>query len=87
MDEQSGACGAGGVGSSVFLYCDGPNDCPGQVCVMAYARAGDEAKCYASQPADDGIINYSLICDPLASTCTPPLACIQQGRYLFYQCQ
>jgi hypothetical protein len=83
MDEESGACGMG-VGSFVFMYCDGPNDCPGQKCVMYNAYRQNEARCYPSVPAGN---DYHEICDPLASTCQPPLVCTQQGRYLFYQCQ
>ena len=70
-----------------YIFCDGPNDCPGQVCVILYSRALNESKCYASQPADDGTNSYNLICDPLASTCTPPLLCTKVGRYPLYQCQ
>jgi len=86
MDDPSGGCGTGG-GSMPYIFCDGPNDCPGQVCVILYSRALNESKCYASQPADDGTNSYNLICDPLASTCTPPLLCTKVGRYPLYQCQ
>jgi hypothetical protein len=87
MDDPTGGCGTGNGGSSVYIYCDGPNDCPGQVCVFLTSRALNQASCYATQPPDTGDAQYIQVCDPLASTCQPPLACTKQGRYPLYACQ
>lgn len=85
MDDPSGGCGTSGGGFAV--YCDGPNDCPGQKCVLLYSRALNEAKCYATQPSNAGDAQYYEVCDPLASTCQPPLVCTKQDRYTLYTCQ
>ncbi len=68
-------------------FCDGPNDCPGQVCVFLSSRALNQASCYATQPPNTGDAQYIQVCDPLASTCQPPLTCTKQGRYPLYACQ
>jgi hypothetical protein len=85
MDDPTGGCGTSASGFSV--YCDGPNDCPGQKCVLLYSRALNEAKCYATQPSNAGDAQYYEVCDPLASTCQPPLVCTKQDRYTLYTCQ
>ena len=85
MDDQSGGCGTAGAGSSVFIYCDGPNDCPGQKCLFYTTQGYNESSCYATQQPDGS--SYVEVCDPLASTCTPPLACVKDGRYTLYLCQ
>jgi hypothetical protein len=86
MDDPAGGCGTTGD-AMPYIHCDGPNDCPGQVCVILYSRLLNEAKCYATKPPDDGGNTYNLICDPMASTCTPPLLCTKVGRYPLYQCE
>ena len=83
--DPSGGCGTAGTGGAA-IFCDGPNDCPGQVCVFLTSRALNEAKCYASQPPD-GDATYNEVCDPLASACQPPLACTKDGIYPLYLCQ
>ncbi len=77
-----GTCGAT---TSFVIYCDGPNDCPsGQQCWFTTIRGFTESKCYATPPDN----NYSLVCDPLASACTPPLVCTALGDpWYFYHCQ
>ena len=87
MDDLSGGCGTSGSGSAVFIHCDGPNDCPGQKCVFLTSRALNEAKCYASLPANSGDSVYTEVCDPLASTCQSPLTCTKDGRSPLYTCE
>ncbi len=82
MDDLSGNCGTAGTGSSVVVFCDGPNDCPGQECVMTYDIGGDQVSCQASVPS-----GASLICDPFATTCPAGTVCNKQGRYPFYACE
>jgi hypothetical protein len=85
MDDPSGGCGTAGTGSSVFIYCDGPNDCPGQKCLFYTTQGYNESSCYATRQPDGS--SYVEVCDPLASTCTSPLTCVKDGRYALYLCQ
>jgi len=85
MDNPSGGCGTTGGGSSVFIYCDGPNDCPGQKCLFYTTQGLNQSSCYATTPSDGG--SYTEVCDPMASTCTSPLTCVKDGRYALYLCQ
>ena len=87
MDDPSGGCGTSGSGSNVLIHCDGPNDCPGQICLFLTNRTANESSCYASQPADGGGSEYQQVCDPLASSCQSPLTCLKAGRYPLYLCQ
>jgi hypothetical protein len=85
MDDPTGGCGTTGGGQAVYIYCDGPNDCPGQKCLFYTTQGFNQSSCYATTPSDGG--NYAEVCDPLASTCTPPMTCTKDGRYALYLCE
>jgi hypothetical protein len=75
---DDGTCGA--TSSSFHLYCDGPNDCPGQVCCLESIRGLTESKCYAGGCPES---YFSVVCDPLASTCN----CVKSSSFPIYSCQ
>jgi hypothetical protein len=77
--------GSCGVTNESHFYCDGPNDCPGQECWLINPPGWVETSCRSSKPTDYGA---ALVCDPLASSCTPPLTCTRFGSYYtVYVCQ
>lgn len=60
-----------GVGTWYYMFCDGPNDCPGdQVCCAYGSGYSGGLKCYpgSSCPPNDTDI-YRLVCDPLVPAC------------------
>jgi hypothetical protein len=83
--DTSGLCGTTGSGGAI-IHCDGPNDCPGQKCLMYTDRTINETKCYPAVPSENPD-NYHEVCDPLASTCQAPQVCTKQGLYPMYACE
>ena len=79
--DGSGTCGV--TNSGYTLYCDGPNDCPGQKCWFFSGRGGAGSLCASSQPSN----LYYQVCDPLASDCVAPLTCTAYGAPPIYLCQ
>lgn len=77
-----GSCG----GTNPNFYCDGPNDCPaGYQCWLINPPMWVGTSCSATRPTDTGA---ALVCDPLASLCTPPLVCAKfNSAYPIYTCQ
>jgi hypothetical protein len=79
--DGMGTCGV--TDSGYTLFCDGPNDCPGQKCWFFSTRGGAGSVCASSQPQ-----YYQFeVCDPQASDCVAPLACIAWGSPPIYVCQ
>lgn len=86
------SCGTSG---SNYLSCDGPNDCPGQIC--CFYRSPGNSDGHASCQANDGSCPSSqmgytsnVVCDPTSPSCPPGTACSALGpSYMFalYICQ
>lgn len=66
FDDAYGTCGVS-ASSAYHLYCDGPNDCPGQICCFFSVRGGAGSQCYTGACPQS---YYYQVCDPLASAST-----------------
>ena len=56
------------------IGCDGPNDCPGQVCCYVSNPAGAYTGCFDSCPQASMQTTF-VLCDPAASACASGTTC------------
>jgi hypothetical protein len=87
----SPVCGTiGSVGTSIYAYCDGPNDCAtGEVCCRYNYTTITQQKCYSGAcPAGDTYSSYNLVCDPSAPACPAGTTCqVASGILSAYVCK
>jgi hypothetical protein len=83
----AGGCNYGGSACATEaapgnVQCDGPSDCPGQVCCVESSRGGVKAECYTGACPT----SYHQVCDPVNNSVNCNCN-IEQSDFPMYSCQ
>ena len=72
-------CSARAACEGIAAACDGPEDCPGELCCGDFDVSGDRYLSVACGTACDGSDPLPIVCHTPDGACPSPLHCVQSN--------